>query len=169
MKLARLMVLAGALAVLVPLTTTSVGDTAEQTAPQTADDLFAKVAERSPAFGGMFLDENGDPTIYALDVKEAAATQAAIKDVFGAEYLPERDVRVLPGRYSFLQLKQWYDKMWPQVLAIDGAILTDIDEANNRLHVEVEDDKAREAVKAELASLGIPLEAVNVQLGAPIR
>jgi len=157
MKLIRLTILTVALAVLALPSTASVADTAEQAAPQTADDLFAQVAERTPAFGGFFLDENGDPTVYMVDVKQAPAAQAAIADVFGAEYLPAGDLRVLPGRYGFLQLKDWYDKMWPQVLAMDGAIFTDIDEANNRLHIGVQKDEARGAVKAELALSASPL------------
>jgi hypothetical protein len=78
------------------------------------------------------------------------------------------EVRTLPGQYGFLQLKEWRDQMDPEVLALSGVVLTDIDEATNRLRVGVEDADAAAQVEQVLANVGIPREAVDIDVTEPI-
>ncbi|MEM4413920.1 MAG: hypothetical protein QXD59_06560, partial [Candidatus Caldarchaeum sp.] len=88
-------------------------------AEETYDDLLLRVAQRVPAFGGMFFGFEGRQYtgvlhVYLVDPSRKEAAIQAIVDVFGPLYpdlLPPREVRMLPAQYSFLQLKEWLDRM----------------------------------------------------------
>jgi hypothetical protein len=136
----------------------------------TLDDMFARVAQQVPAFGGLFFDKSGQLTMYLTDIGPTAqaAAETAIASVFGDdERIVGRPIRVLQGQYGFLQLKEWYDVMWTAVFTIPGVIVTDIQEAQNRLYVGVETLEIAGAVEAMLAQLGIPREAVIIEETAP--
>ena len=132
------------------------------------DDLFAEVARRVPAFGGIFFDDQGNLTIYLTDLREKTAAEAAIVAVFGphrsdiAGLIQQRGTQVLQGRYGFEQLKEWKDRLLT-LHTIPGVVLSDIDDANNRLTVGVETLDVSSQVQQELGNLGIPLEAVNLE------
>jgi hypothetical protein len=131
----------------------------------TIDDLFAEVGNRFPEFGGLYIDPDKD-TLYVwvlpggeehLDRLDAAITQ-----VFADERPTQTHMQPLAATYSFRQLKEWYDRMSPQVLAIPGAVLTDIDDEHNRLTVAVERMELASQVEAELAATSVPREAVDI-------
>jgi hypothetical protein len=141
---------------------------------RTIDDLFAEVARRVPAFGGMFLSEDERTLyVYLTDLRSpvVAAAQAAIAAVFGAQRIPQDGIREIQGQYGFLQLKEWYDRMWPSVLAIPGVALTDINDMKNRLTIGLErmNEEILNPVKQALQKLGIPHEAVNFEEIGPIK
>jgi hypothetical protein len=128
------------------------------------DDLFKGVADRDPRFGGMFVDEEQDVVyVYSLDQSEGAAAVAeeAVTAVFG-EARPARRIQILPARYGFRELKEWHDRLSPDVLAMSGVVMTDIDDRNNRLTVGVESLDSKTAVEDKLLELGVPPEAVEV-------
>ena len=118
---------------------------------ETLDDLLTRLSDQIPGFGGLFLDDRGQIAVYlvegevrTLSVREIGAT---IARALGWEEprLLAGAVRLLPGRYTFRQLKEWHDQLFPHVFEIEGVTLTDIDEARNRLRIGVEDEAAAEA------------------------
>jgi hypothetical protein len=135
---------------------------------ETLDDLLAEVAARVPGFGGLFLGPTGTLHIYLVDERLARAAQGAIAAVFGPARMPLGNVQILPGQYSFLQLKAWHGRIIPEVLGLPGVILTDIDEGENRLRIGVEVHALQGGVEAQLVSLGIPREAVIIEETEPI-
>jgi hypothetical protein len=145
---------------------------AEMETIETIDDLFVKVAQRVPEFGGMFLDENDNNFLYVylLDLTKKAAVEAAIAAAFGAQRIPRGGIRVIQGKYSFLELKSWYDRMWMELVeAIPGGVtLTDIDDARNRLLVWVIKLELQERVEQELVKSSIPREAVIIEQAGPV-
>jgi len=141
---------------------------------ETLDDLLTRLSDQIPGFGGLFLDDRGQIAVYlvegevrTLSVREIGAT---IARALGWEEprLLAGAVRLLPGRYTFRQLKEWHDQLFPHVFEIEGVTLTDIDEARNRLRIGVEDEAAAEAVIQTLGSLGVPREAILVEEVEPI-
>ncbi|MCL4368898.1 MAG: hypothetical protein M1337_07005 [Actinobacteria bacterium] len=132
------------------------------------NDLLIEVARRVPAFGGMFIDEEGRLAVYLLDVTQGAAAEEAIAAIFGRERIPRGGTRVLQGRYSFLQLEEWYGRL-QAVFEVPGVSFTDIDEANNRLAIGLEEIEKRDMVERKVGELGIPLEAVQIEETGPIR
>jgi hypothetical protein len=132
------------------------------------DDLFAQVAEVAPGFGGMFLDESGILNVYLLDPAQQGAATAAISAVFGPERFPLGEVRVLQGKYDFLQLSEWRKALRRDVLGLPGVTSLDIDDFSNRLRIGVEATEVEGRVEEELARLGIPREAVNIEVEPPV-
>jgi hypothetical protein len=153
---------------------------ADEAREETLDDLLAEVARMVPEFGGVSIGPDGTLHIDVLDPRMAGAALEAIEAVFGPErfsqgstqILPERlsqgGIKVLPGQYSFVQLKDWHERMMPEVLGLPGVILTDIDEGENRLRVGVEAQVLQGVVEAQLARGGIPREAVIIEKTEPI-
>jgi hypothetical protein len=139
--------------------------------PQTTDDFLMEVAHRYPAFGGLFIGPDGVLRVYMLEDTSAARTsvKTAIADVYGRGRFPLDHILILKADYRFTQLKTWHDLMSPVVLALPGVVLTDIDEARNRLRVGVETLETQELVEEHLIDLGIPLDAVIVEEAEPVR
>jgi hypothetical protein len=134
----------------------------------TLDDLFAEVARRVPAFGGLFIGPDKTLQMYLLDPAQKAAAEEAIFAVFGRERFPEGEIRVLQGQYGFLQLKAWHDRQRVVTLAIPGVVRTSIAESKNQLKIGVSDLDVISQVERELANLGIPREAVDIVQAKPI-
>lgn len=137
----------------------------------TIDDQFAAIAQQVPAFGGMFLDE-ADGVLYVHllhpSTEVAAASEAAIAAVFKGKFDPQNKILALPGQYGFRELKDWHDRMMADVLNLPGVVFTDIDDAKNRLAVGVEKPEVQPLVEEQLARLGIPREAVNIEVTRPV-
>jgi hypothetical protein len=135
--------------------------------PQTIDDLFAEVARRVPAFGGMFIGRGQILQVYLTDTTQREVAIAAIMDVFGRTRIPEGGIQVIEGRYSFLQLKAWHDRQRMKTLAIPGVVMTSIAESKNLLQIGVKDASVIPYVENELYNSGVPREAVNIVETAP--
>lgn len=136
--------------------------------PQTIDDMFAEVARLAPGFGGMFI-QNQTLQVYLLDLAQGAAAEKAIVAVFGRERLPQGGMQALQGQYGFLQLKDWHDRQRLNTLAVPGVVMTSIAESKNRLQIGVKDSRVIPQVENELISLGVPREAVNIGVIAPVK
>jgi len=151
MDLRGLVFLLGALLAAAPATRA-------QEMPPTLDDEYARLAERVPGFGGLYLDERGTTHVYLQDLSRAGEVQN----------LGER-VEVHQGEYDFRDLYAWKDELRP-LLSREEMVSLDIDEQRNRLVLGVEPASA-EAFRAELASLlrdtRVPPEAVIVEAGEP--
>ena len=133
----------------------------------TINDLFAEIGMRVPEFGGMYVDPEKD-TLYVYAVNAGPdfvpRLDKAITDVLGPDRPRERRIEVLPAQYSFMQLKEWHDRISMQVLAIPGAVLTEIDHSTNRLKVGVETLAIEPQIGATLAELDVPRETVNIEV-----
>lgn len=146
---------------------------AAQSIPVTIDQLLAQVSERVPEFGGTYIDEGrGSLFIWSTEVRASVGTAAAnaLVDVLRQTDLSALTPVVLQANYTFAQLQQWHDRMASEVLALQGVVLTDIDDARNRLRVGVENvTEHRTQVEETLSALAIPSEAVLIEQVGPIR
>jgi hypothetical protein len=131
------------------------------------DDLLLRVNERVPGFGGMFIDSEGRLAVYLLDPVQLPAARSAIEAVFGPSTIPAAGIRALQGQYSILQLKEWFDRA-NTLLEMPGVSMTDLDEGKNRVTVGVEDASKVRQVEQSVGKLGIPCEAVNIEVTGPI-
>lgn len=150
------------------------GTTCEETPDR--DDPNMRLAQRVPAYGGMFFD-NSILYVYLTDLAQEKAVKEAIREMFGPRWLelykyPD-EIRVLQGQYSYLQLKTWYDcvRDW---IPIPGVIWTDLDERINRITIGIDirlkaERKRRviEAIETILERLSIPREAVIIEFEEP--
>lgn len=149
------------------------------------DEQLAQIAERLPGFGGLFLSDDGVLTVYltsGLEPQNAQAqrddTLAVLQDVLGEEHLEQgseglgtqntaTELRILKGEYEMTQLLEWRTQL-DVVLDLDGVILTDLDEAQNRLVVGVEDLSKRDLLERTLQDIGVPQGAVRFEETEPV-
>lgn len=135
---------------------------------ETYDERLVRVEKAAPGFGGMFTGEDGRLVVYLLDPSGIAAARAAIEAVFGASHVPAAGMRALRGRYTVSQLKRWSDRA-TELLEMPGVTLADLDEARNRVVIGLEDPSKTAAVTRALKPLGIPRDAVAIEVMGPIR
>lgn len=134
------------------------------------DDLMVRVAQRAPAFGGLFVDEATNTLrvhSWNRTLAGAAEVETALRGVLGAA-LPAGRLEIVPGVYGFAELKGWHDRLL-EVMALPGVVSTDIDDRVNRLEVGVERAEVGWRVRDRLGRLGIPGEAVEIVERAPVR
>lgn len=153
--------------IFLPLIIKSGTDDQEEVRAENIDDLFAKVAKQEPGFGGMYIDEDKDILYVYMLGGDPEKAVAALRDVFGEENLPD-NVQVLSAKFSFLQLKEWHDRLIEQVFKIRGVTLIDINDAENRLTVGVVNKEVGNGMKKRGIEFGVPVEAVNIIETGPI-
>jgi hypothetical protein len=154
---------------------------------QNLDEQLLQMGERLPGFGGMFFDEAGTLNVYVTNLAEGLSAQAlearraevetALTDVFGKELLEQgagqrqglsiqtastAEVKVIEGQYDIAKLAQWRKNM-DSSLALTGVILSDLDEANNRVRIGIAAGTSRAPIEKALTEKGIPLEAVTIE------
>lgn len=137
--------------------------------PVSLDERFAGVAEREPAFGGMYFDGQGRLNVVVTQPgRSEASLRSAITAVFDEPRFHTVEIVTRPGTYGFRRLEAWGRRL-PRVAAAGGVLWTDIDEVGNRLGVGIENEAARPRVEAELTRLGIPHEVVTIRVVEPAR
>jgi hypothetical protein len=126
------------------------------------------LAQTIPGFGGYWLDAEGMPAVYLTDAAQRPLAAAALAGFLAARGFSQSDLRVLPGRYDYLQLEAWRRSANPQVLTIPGAVFSDLDEAANVVRFGLANDAAVAIAANTVAQLGIPADAVVVEKATPV-
>ncbi|HEV8357629.1 MAG TPA: hypothetical protein VGQ17_12830 [Gemmatimonadales bacterium] len=140
---------------------------AELSQQDTPDQLA--VAQAVPGFGGYFIDETGAPTVYLTDPSRRPEAAQALAGFLGSFGWTAADLKVRQADYDYLQLDAWYRRAWPQVLALTGAVSSDLDEGRNRLRFTGVDAAALGNIAGTLAGLGVPGAATVLQIRGPVR
>jgi hypothetical protein len=147
-------------------------------AARTTDDLFARLAERIPGFGGFYFDPTGTPVVVLTREANRGRAIEVLQGVFGADpfSLPGglraadwASARVQIGQYEFRDLQYWRYRATQSILEVPGITLVDTDERKNRLRVGVRDAAAEQGVRATLARLGVPAGVATVDRVEPVR
>ncbi|MFY1827311.1 hypothetical protein ACN47A_15425 [Myxococcus fulvus] len=137
--------------------------------PRTLDDALLEVERSAPGFAGMYHDEKGRLVVRLVNASAAPAARGAIASVFGADKLPAAGVVTEPATRTFSQLKAIQERLTPEVLALPGAVFTDVDEKSNRVAIGVERAESRARVEWTLGRLAVDRDAVDVVEVGPIR
>lgn len=147
-----------------------------------AEWFSTALAREIPGFGGFSFDSVGNISVYITNLPNRPAVQA-VRDALTpilTEWEPVRDMRpaanpevlILPGDYTFFQLRTWRDKSVDDLLFAGGATFVNLSESRNRLAVGIDPLRPAEAqAHAEqiLQQHGIPREAVVfVERGPPL-
>lgn len=127
------------------------------------------LARDVPGFGGVYVAEDGIPTVYLTDPSQRGAAQRAVTGYLQRHGLEATGLRVKQAAFDLEQLDRWFLAASPEVLAVSGTVYMDLDEANNRLTVGVSDPGARAGVRSALTGLGIPESAYATVAAEPIR
>ena len=129
-----------------------------------ADELDRQV----PGFGGFFLDRNGEPTVYLTRGASRAPAERALGAYLAARGLSTAALHVREGQYGWQQLQRWQDAATQSAFDVAGTVFVDNDETTNRVLVGVENVGSAGQVRAAIARLGVPDDAVTVDQVEPI-
>jgi hypothetical protein len=140
-----------------------------------SDDLLAgKLAEQGiDWFAGLYEDHGSTVVLttrtgvtrHQLTRAVRALVETGI--VSGADTF--RSVRLLPAKYAFGVLNEWKKSLEDGFFALDGAVLTDLDEKADRIVLGYDASSVpKRAVKALVQRSGVPLAAVEIRSVAPI-
>jgi hypothetical protein len=128
----------------------------------------AEFDRQVPGFGGFFLDRDGTPTVYLTRGASRAPAERVLAGYLAAKGISTAAVHVAEARYGWKQLERWQEAATVEALAGPGAVFVDNDETTNRVLIGVENLAATGRVRAAVARLGIPDDAVIVQRVDPI-
>jgi hypothetical protein len=122
----------------------------------TYDQELVRLAEEIPGFGGLWRDGRGQTHAWLVDLSWSREVQR----------LDPAGVEVHQGAYDVRELAAWKDELRP-LLGREGAVSLDLDEANNRLHLQVERG-TENGMEEALRSVRVPREAVLLEVGEPV-
>jgi hypothetical protein len=128
----------------------------------------AEFDRQVPGFGGFFLSRDGTPTVYLTRGASRAPAEHVLAGYLAAKGISTAAVHVAEARYGWKQLERWQASATVEALAVPGAVFVDNDETTNRVLVGVENLGAMGQVRAAVARLRIPDDAVIVQRVDPI-
>jgi hypothetical protein len=128
----------------------------------------AEFNRQVPGFGGFFLSRDGTPTVYLTRGAKRAPAERVLAGYLAAKGISTAAMHVAEARYGWKQLERWQESATAEALAVPGAVFVDNDETTNRVLVGVENTGATGQVRAAVARLGIPDDAVIVQRVDPI-
>ncbi len=121
-----------------------------------------------PGFGGFFLDGSGEPTIYLARGASRAPAERALGAYMAARGLSAAALHVREARYGWQQLQRWQDAATDGAFSVNGTVYVDNDETTNRVHIGVANIGTTGQVRAAIARLGVPDDAVIVDQVEPI-
>ena len=128
----------------------------------------AEFARQVPGYGGFFLNQDGTPTVYLTRGSSRAPAERVLAGYLKGRGLSTAAVRVVEARYRWQQLERWQAAATGAALVIPGAVFVDNDETSNRVRIGVENLGILGQVRAAVARVGIPYEAVLVERVEPI-
>jgi hypothetical protein len=128
----------------------------------------AEFDRQVPGFGGFYLTRDGTPTVYLTRGASRAPAERVLAGYLAAKGISTAAVHVAEAQYGWKQLERWQESATVEALAVPGAVFVDNDETTNRVLVGVENLGAMGQVRAAVARLGIPDDAVIVQRADPI-
>jgi hypothetical protein len=130
------------------------------------DDANA-LARAVPGFGGFFYDAQGRPTMYLTTPTARGAAERALAPYLQKHGVATGRIQTRLAAHTWDQLERWRGQVSPSALATRGAVYVDADEALNRVTVGAERGAIGQ-LRASLARLGLPADAMVVQEAQPI-
>ena len=151
-------------------------DNTEPTSPQAAAPAGGVQASKwdpdavgrtLPSFGGAYLDEQGNPTVYLTNVADRGKAAVALAGFLSQTGKSAGQLRVKEGKFNYGQLSEYFGKAGV-AHSLKGVVLSDLDEARNRVKVGVETVEAGQAARDALIRAGVPADAIIVEIAEPI-
>lgn len=144
-------------------------------APQAASDApativtdQARLGAELPEFGGLFLDDAGNATVYVTDMGKAEEVRARLGGLAREHGLRVDDIQVAPAQFSYAQLNDAFARATHAAMPLTGSVFTDLDEAQNRVVVGVDNPARINGVRTALARAGLAAGSFDVVVTKPI-
>jgi hypothetical protein len=135
---------------------------------------FWNLAQTVPSSAGFFLDPvSADVIVTVTNPSEGDAAKALLRSWLAGRLArariknPRADVVVRQASYTFLQLREWRDRM-NQALTIPGVDWLDLDEVKNRVVLGIDPGVDPHTVRTLARQLGVPEQAVDFEVDGPV-
>ncbi|MFW6195227.1 MAG: hypothetical protein ACOC5M_01755 [Chloroflexota bacterium] len=151
--------------------TFKIPESAEEAARSTINrhDRLREVGERVPAFGGMYRERGREVLVVLLtDTGRKAEADAAIRAIFGDDWIPANGVEARDAQYEMRQLMEWWDAMMSTRLP-DGVTWLAIAQDENRLTIGVDEESSIPEIESWLDDLGVPAGAYETPVMGEFR
>jgi hypothetical protein len=145
------------------------GPEAAKVLPAEQATNVSAVAQQVQSFGGLYLDAVGRPTVYLTNMADAPRARRALSGFAASVGRDEDEIQFVQANFRMQQLNSWYDRAWPEVMAQAGTVMSDVDEAHNRILFGIEHAGAANGVRAVLRARGVPDDAYEIRVVEPIR
>jgi len=158
--------------------TLPVGGPSEVPGPAwTIRDEFAAMAKRVPGgFGGLFFDGDGVLNVVLRDLHQADAARAALdaepfiqarRVGLRAHEFDPGQARIHSGLRDYAELYDWYRALMDEVPTTPR--MGSINVERNRLFIGVADEEERALVRNAAVRVGLPPDAIRVEVVPPVR
>ena len=129
--------------------------------PETLDEYYARLSDSIPGFAGFYFD-NGDPVVALTNIDKREVALTKLRHLTQKKGSARRarigTVRLKKAMHDFKTLHRWRQWIDRNLMSTEGVVLTDIDEANNRIRVGVVSAPAASRVREAATRQGIPIE-----------
>jgi len=136
---------------------------------------FWNLAQTVPGSAGFYIDTvSGNVVVSLTDLRRPEAATGALRSRLAPELArarathPQADVVPRPVAYTFLQLKEWRDRLNGEVFAIPGVVWLDLDEVRNLVVIGVEPSADRGAIRRLAGGLTVPDAALDFETDGPV-
>lgn len=138
------------------------------------EDDILRLEARVPGVGGVYVDSLGRTVVYVKSLADAdaatrewrsAASHLQLADAHTARMAAADGVVPREGRFSFSELVAWQKVLLVAIGREKGFVSIDADEMRNRVSVTVSDDSTVMVVRTRAMEIGMPEDAVDVQVG----
>lgn len=133
-----------------------------QSQGQPHERFAMRVARRASTFAGAFVS-HGYLVVGTTDLSKATDVRAAVMAELGQDPHSELPVRVVGMRHSLADLDRFETAFRPAAQSF-GIVLSGISERQNVVHIGVPSPGQQHVIYAEAARLGVPHDAIIVDL-----
>ena len=127
----------------------------------------AEPAEAMYGFGGLYIDDDGVPTLNVTDLGEVGGADGVVRDFLGRRGIRTQRLRMRQVEFTLPELDEWFVATSP-ILEESGAVFIDLDERANRVVIGVEDASMLQRARLFARDMGVPEGAVQVVVTEPI-
>lgn len=140
------------------------------------EEQFVGIGNRIPGFGGFYFDGHTfvvllqDTSLASVAEQDLAPILSALRNTWAEQELgvPGPVMEIRPARFSAHQLLTWRNAILASAGNLQDAVYIDYRHSNNRLEIGLA-GTARADLLPFLDLVGVPAEAVAVQVGTVIR
>jgi hypothetical protein len=138
--------------------------------PRLLSDDLRDVARRAPGFSGVSVADNGDLVVSATTPELSAMMISAVTDWLNAGGRPDlakRSMRLRVVPYDYETLSGFMERLRPELRSVRGVNADGIEDHTGRLIIGVDDSEAAVSVRQVARTVGIPENALNVEVFGP--
>ena len=127
------------------------------------------ISIKGGGYTGVYFSDLGGHSLSFVGEKLWPPQQQKAMAVFRSVRVSSPEAQEAPKReYSKSDLSVWYESLGSVIWQVPGVWFTDLNESNKRIEIGVQPRRgAREKVEAAIATAGIPLGAVAIEIGCP--